>query len=81
MRTIELHTSQRSVPLKNAPAGSICEILDAEDEDMIGMLCIRSFSTNQATIILNYNQASTDLTSGIKKVRPLQKGESFTVTI
>ena len=82
MNKIVMHGLSTIVPYEAAPAGSICEIIDANgDTDKEGSLCIKPYCTNQAVVILNINYASTDLSMGIRTVRPLQKGESFTVTI
>ena len=81
MNTVTINRIGKGVPISDAPAGSICEITAAEDAGLIGAICILPFCNNQAVVILNINMASTDRSLGIQRVRPLQKGDSFTVTI
>ena len=82
MNRIVMHGMSSSVPYESARAGSICEIVDAGgDKDLEGSLCIKPFCTNQAVVILNRSIASSVNSMGIRTVRPLQKGESFTVTV
>jgi len=78
---IVLHGKSTVMDIRNAPSGSICEIIEADDYNRIGMLCLIPFCTNQGVMVLNVAMASTDKYLGIRRVRPLEKGESFTVTI
>jgi hypothetical protein len=81
MHSIKIHKIKDGVPYEKAAAGSFCEIIEAEDKSMVGMICVKPFCTNQATVLLNKPIASTDRTLGIKRVHQLRAGDSFTVTI
>ncbi len=81
MNDIEIHKIGSGVDVSKAPAGKFCEIVEADEQWKIGCICILPFCTNQALVILNRNIASTDKYAGVKKVKPMQSGDSFTVTV
>ena len=81
MNEVIIHKQAEGVPYERAYAGSICEILEASDPELVGMLCVKPYQSNQCTVILNTQRGSTDNNLGIKRVRQLQPGDSFTVVI
>ncbi len=78
---VKIHDLTHGIPWKKAPAGSFVSILTGEYKGSVAKM---PFCTSQAIVFLDRNIASSDRYAGMgddTRVRVLQPGESFTVTL
>ena len=78
---IEIHKMTDGVPIRKAPAGSFAQIINGEYEGSVVKLPV---CTNHAVVFMDKNIASSDRYYGMGddvRVRILQEGDRFTVTI
>jgi len=78
---VEVQFADDGVPYQTVSAGAYFQVLDANDKDMIGYIGRKPYTTGESTIVFNQLMGSTDRNLGIRRVRVLQPGDSFTVTI
>ena len=78
---VELLRSCDVIPIDDAPAGCLCEIIEADEKWQQGCICVTPYCTNQALVILNKCMASTARNMGIRTVRVLSPGDRVIITV
>ena len=81
MNEIKVFRCSEDAPVDRAPAGCFGVVTQADDHTLLGAVVRLPYCTNEPVIILNRLQASTDRYHGIRRVKPLAKGDAFTVTV